>query len=329
MFVPEYTITNKTLKNIASIEYSRSIIENTPLLPNFKARVQKEAKIELISALAKLSGVRVENIVIKETVEEISRKSNTYVNNLVKTLNTIEEIATTHELDEEELSLIHKIISENLVPESTLQKYRANKVSNKSLPEEILANLVELFDWYNSLDARDTHPIIVSGIIKAQLELIAPFENFNIASSSLVALLILQTSVFLPAYYYTPDIHIFGLIKHYEQSIYSVLEDADFTKWLEFYTDGLANQASKVEEKVKILGRDSKIAKTTGNTNLTDRQERILEYIQDYGMIQNKDFPLLFPSKSEDSILRDLKKLLDEGIIVKRGKTKSSRYELR
>jgi len=51
--------------------------------------------------------------------------------------------------------------------------------------------------------------------------------------------------------------------------------------------------------------------------------------LQDYGMIQNKDFPNLFPNISEDTVLRELKKLLEKDLIVKKGKTKSSRYELK
>jgi len=44
--------------------------------------------------------------------------------------------------------------------------------------------------------------------------------------------------------------------------------------------------------------------------------------------MQNKDFPKLFPGVSEDSILRDIKVLLNQGIVVKTGSTKSSMYEL-
>jgi DeoR/GlpR family transcriptional regulator of sugar metabolism len=62
---------------------------------------------------------------------------------------------------------------------------------------------------------------------------------------------------------------------------------------------------------------------------VSERQERIIEYLQDYGMLQNKDFPRIFPNISEDTVLRDLKVLIDMGIIQKTGSTKSSRYVLR
>jgi DeoR/GlpR family transcriptional regulator of sugar metabolism len=77
-----------------------------------------------------------------------------------------------------------------------------------------------------------------------------------------------------------------------------------------------------------LLARDTKLAKATGRVKLSGRQQRIVEHLQDYGILQNKDFALIFPDVSEDSILRDLKALIAEGIVVKNGSTKSSRYEL-
>ena len=51
--------------------------------------------------------------------------------------------------------------------------------------------------------------------------------------------------------------------------------------------------------------------------------------MQDYGVLQNKDFSRIFPDISEDTVLRDLKSLIDAGIVQKTGSTKSSRYELK
>jgi len=77
-----------------------------------------------------------------------------------------------------------------------------------------------------------------------------------------------------------------------------------------------------------LLSKDTKISQASGSANLTERQEIIVEYLQDYGKIQNKDFGIILPDVSEDSVLRDLKALMDKDIVVKKGKTKSSRYEL-
>ena len=106
-------------------------------------------------------------------------------------------------------------------------------------------------------------------------------------------------------------------------------EEGDFTTWLEYFSEGMAAQVATTAEKAKLFAKDTKLAKASGRIYLTPRQERIVEYLQDYGILQNKQFPTLFPYISEDSVLRDLKKLIDSGIVVKRGSTKLSRYELR
>jgi predicted HTH transcriptional regulator len=54
-----------------------------------------------------------------------------------------------------------------------------------------------------------------------------------------------------------------------------------------------------------------------------------MEYITRAGYLQNQQFTDLFPKISEDTILRDLKDLMDKGIIKKEGKTKAARYMLR
>ena len=87
-------------------------------------------------------------------------------------------------------------------------------------------------------------------------------------------------------------------------------------------------EVSTVSQNVKLLAKDTKIAKATENKS-NSRQERIIEYLQDYGVLQNKDFSTLFPDISEDTILRDLKTLVDMDIVQKLGSTKSSRYELK
>ena len=105
--------------------------------------------------------------------------------------------------------------------------------------------------------------------------------------------------------------------------------DQDLTEWLEYFTEALASEVSTVSQNVKLLAKDTKIAKATGRTKVSTRQERIIEYMQDYGVLQNKDFSRIFPDISEDTVLRDLKSLIDAGIVQKTGSTKSSRYELK
>ena len=62
---------------------------------------------------------------------------------------------------------------------------------------------------------------------------------------------------------------------------------------------------------------------------LSERQIKIVEFIQENGFLQNKAFFELFPMVSEDTVLRELKDLLGKGIVKKEGTTKGARYVLR
>ncbi len=324
MFVPEYSITNNTLNSIAACEYAKAVIENTTILSNFQKRQQKEAKLEFISNTLKFYGMAADYEAIKRKVEGLDNRPNPYVLGLLDALNLVQEMSASAELDDDS---IKKILCA-LIRDPKAGSYRERKIEGKVLPEEILANIGELIDWHNSLDAKETHPLIVAGIMKAQLDIIFPFEEFNHTVTSLVALFVLQANGYKLNEYSLPQNFYIKSKKVCETTLFLTREEEDFTTWLEYFTEGIASELSNLEQKVKLMVKDSKIARTTTKTDLTERQERIIEYLQDYGPIQNKHFSVIFPDKSEDSILRDLKKLIDDGIIAKRGSTKSSRYEL-
>ena len=174
--------------------------------------------------------------------------------------------------------------------------------------------MVSLFDWHNSLDAKETHKIITAGIMKACLENIQPFEEMNSTAADMMTYVCLKTS----GYGFRDLISIENYYRNtkadYRNSLESIDQsgDQDLTEWLEYFTEALASEVSTVSQNIKLLAKDTKIAKATGRTKVSTRQERIIEYMQDYGMLQNKDFSRIFPDISEDTVLRDLKSLIDK-----------------
>ena len=116
----------------------------------------------------------------------------------------------------------------------------------------------------------------------------------------------------------------------YYQALQSVeREGGDLTAWLSYFTRGLAIELTKVKEKVQRLSIDIKLKDKLGRQIiLSDRQIKIIEYMQKVGFLQNQAFQTLFPMISEDTILRELQSLLKHGIIKKQGVTKGARYVL-
>ncbi|EKD67424.1 MAG: hypothetical protein ACD_48C00416G0001 [uncultured bacterium] len=108
-------------------------------------------------------------------------------------------------------------------------------------------------------------------------------------------------------------------------------ENGNMTHWLEYFIEGLAIELTRIKEKVKSLSTDLKIKKSMGGQQLalSERQIKIVEFIQENGFLQNKAFFELFPMISEDTVLRELKDLMKKGILQKQGSTKGVRYTLK
>ncbi len=321
---PEYTITTQTLKNIAIIEYSRAIIESTTILQNWQTQLETEAKARTITYSLQRGGINVHFEAVKRYLNKMPTKVSPDVASYEKALNQITEMALKKDFDQKEIRELHNTLTGKLNYRSkTIETYKWT-----TNPQEILAEMTELIDWHNSLDARETHPVVAAAVFKAKFDLIRPFETAHSLVSDLVTILALRSRGFAINKYYALEEYFLQTQKTYELTLQDAYENDDYTKWIDYFTDGFSREVSTIAENIKILARDTKVAKAAGTTRLTDRQERLVTYLQDYGMLQNKDFPALFPGISEDTVLRELKDLMKKGIVVKAGKTKSSRYEL-
>ena len=322
MFIPEYSITPQTLQNISTIEYARAIIENTTILPSWENQMRKEARTRIIYNSLQFLNLNAEFNLVKLYVDQIEMRFPTEFTNISNALEKVEEISKTKEFGEPQMRELNKTLCEKPL-------YRNTKVIHKPLPEELLAKIVQFLDWYHSLDAQETHPLISAAITKAYLEYISLFKNSNSVTSNLASVLILKSQGYSFKDFFCLEDYYQKTKRRHDEIISALLGSSpDFTEWLEYFTEGLSMETSNIKEKIKLLARDTKVAKATGRVKFTPRQERIVEYLQDYGILQNRDFPRVFPDVSEDSILRDLKVLIEKNVVQKNGSTKSSRYEL-
>ena len=319
MYFPEYSITGQILKNISNVDFARGIIETTPILPNWENQLKKEALIKAVLNSLKNTGISVSHDEIKKNIDGLKTSIPREAVNMISAMKNIETTYYSIEFDENTIKDFHNQTSQNILPQLKQGVYRSKKIEGATDPEEILARVVDFFDWYNSKDAQETHPIILAGIVNAKIKSIVPFEQTNTLVADLTSLLILKKAMYTGKNYVCTTSGISS----------RQISGTDLTEYLQNYTEYLSFEYTNIKEKVLLLGRDTKVAKVSGRAKLTGRQERIIEYLQDYGILRNGDFSKIFPDISEDSILRDLKILMKQEIVVKVGSTKSSIYELR
>lgn len=236
---------------------------------------------------------------------------------------------------------LNRIITEKIVPEGTEGKYRTvGAYSRNSLtwekaldwppPEKIPQFMDALAAWVVSNEGRELNPILRAGILHTWLVLIHPFEEGNGRTSRAISTL----SLFFDGYNVKG---LFSLEEYYDRDaqqyyagIKSVLDSqGDYTLWLDYFCQGLSIEYNRVKERVIKLSKDFKVREAVGQIAISERQEKIIEHMQNFGRLANSEFGRLFPDLSEDTVLREIGDLIKKEIIIKRGKTKAARYELK
>jgi Fic family protein len=344
MFIPSYNITNKILTNIAKIEAAEEVIKNAPLLPLWEKQFRQDAIVRAVYHGTHLEGNLLKKDEAKDVLlgkEVIGRPRDIQeVINYRKVIEFIDEEAKKkiEKITEQLIKKLHRIITYKILPPAEQGEYRKKQVVIRNSqtgevtfrpppPIEVPFLMREFVYWLNTWDFEKIHPVLKAGIAHHELVRIHPFLDGNGRVARILATLIL----FLGGY----DIRrFFSLEEYYDKDAISYYENlqkataGDLTSWLEYFTLGAAIEFEKVKEKILKLSKDVKLKEKIGGQQvfLTDRQIKIIEYIQEVGYLQNQSFKILFPDISEDSVLRDLKELMNKGLIKKIGSTKKARY---
>ena len=346
MYSPHYSITNKILKYSGTIEAAKELIENAPLVPAWEAKFREEAIVRTVHHGTHIEGNEL-NFTEAEKVlagaQIVGRERD--IQEVLNYRNVLKFIENFHspELTEDTVKHMHSLITDRIMPEEAIGEYRKSQVvvKNSQTGEitfrpppsvEIPYLISDFLLWFNTIKSEEIHPAMKAGIVHYELVRIHPFLDGN----GRVARALATLSLFRDGY----DIkRFFSLEEYYDREpmqYYEALQsvgklDGNVTFWLEYFIEGLAIELNRIKEKVKALSTDLKIKKSMGGQQmaLSERQIKIVEFIQESGFLQNKVFFELFPTISEDTVLREIKDLINKGIIQKTGSTKGVRYVLR
>lgn len=346
MYTPQFSITNKLLKTIGTIEAAKEIIENAPLVPAWEAKFREEAIIRTVHHGTHIEGNEL-NFTEAEKVlagaQIVGRERDIQeVLNYRNVMRFIENF-TASEFTEETVKHIHALTTDRLMPEEVCGEYRKSQVvvKNSQTGEitfrpppavEIPFLVSDCLLWFNRMKPEEIHPALKAGIIHYELVRIHPFLDGNGRVARAAATLSLFRDGYDIKRFFSLEEYYDREPMHYYDALQSVAKlDGNLTFWLEYFSEGLSIELTRIKEKVKGLSTDLKIKKSMGGQQLTlsERQIKLVEYMQENGFVQNKAFFELFPNISEDTVLRELKDLITKGIVAKQGSTKGVRYTLR
>ena len=345
MYQPKFSITNKILKNIGSIEASKEIIDNAPLLPYFEKEFREDAMVRSVHYGTHIEGNEL-NLTEAEKVlkgQEIPARDRDIqeVINYRRVMDYIGSLkAKETQIDEDVIKHLHALTVDKILPGEQCGTFRKTQVVVKNsqtgeisfrppLAVAIPFQLKNLMEFIESSKEEDVHPVLKSGIVHYELVRIHPFLDGNGRVARAVATLILYQDGYDIRKFFSLEEYFDKNAPDYYDALQSVEKnEADLTKWLEYYTLGLSIELAKIREKVEAISVDVKLKEKLGGAPilLSPRQLKIIEYIQKVGYLQNQAFESLFPMVSEDTVLNEIKALVSAGIIKKHGVTKGAKY---
>ena len=349
MYSPKYLISNRILKNIGATEAAKEIIENAPLVPTFEKQFQSDAMVRTVYHGTHIEGNDLTLIQTKKVLEGLTvygrPRDIQEVINYRNVMELVDQFAVKRgEYEPQMLKEVHKATTYRIVPEDKAGVFRTSQVVVK---EEGTGNIIfspppfvevpflleDFFAWLNSSEAREVHPVLLAGIAHYVLVAIHPFIEGNGRAVMAFATLVLLRQGYDIKRFFSFEEHFDADPGSYYEALAKVdrgsrnIGQRDLTPWLEYFSEVVAAELSRIKEKVKKISIDTKLKVKYGEQiSLSERQMRLFEYLSDQGSATTQELKKVLPMVSEDTVLRDLTDMLKKGIIKKQGVTKAARY---
>ncbi|MEX0621967.1 MAG: Fic family protein [Candidatus Woykebacteria bacterium] len=349
MFTPAYKITNKILTNIGKIEAAKATIENSPLIPAYEAKFRNEAVIRTVHHGTHIEGnaleqKEVEKVLAGQSVSARDRDVQEVLNyrEVLKYIDSHKDEAITEKI----LLEIHQVTTRKILKTESSGRYRSVqvRVTNSKTgetsytpppPKQISPLVRDFLFWVDRVEPGEIHPVIKAAITHYVITAIHPFVDGNGRTARILSTLVLFKDdydikkLFSIEEYFDRDSRSYYLVLQKTSNQSKSIPERDLTAWIEYFTAGLAIELQRVKEKVQKLSVDIKMKGRLGQIPLNERQLQLVEYMQEYGQVSNKEWSYLLPMVSDDTILRDLRYLMRKGLVRKRGSTKSAVYLLK
>ena len=344
MFKPEFRYTNKIVKLLTEIAAAREAILNSPLIPKWEIDLRKEALIHSAHSSTSIEGNRLslEQVTDLALGREVmaTKKDKNEVLNYLDVLGKIGELIIYEYIDERDILKIHYMVTKETLenPEDCgVYRNRYVVVGNPLTREvffrppeneEVPKLVKDLLNWINSKEVKELNPIIEAGIAHYEFVRIHPFIDGNGRTSRILAAFILYSRGFDTNQFFCLDDYYNSDRPAYYRALQSVDQKTlDLTKWLEYFIEGVYISTQAVKERVIRLSSERLRKTRRGQIPLTERQMRIVEFININGKITNRDVRNMF-KLSNRGALDEIKKLIDLTILKAKGKGRNIHYIL-
>jgi Fic family protein len=341
LFHPNYTISNRLLSNVARIHTLTAQLNSRHFPHVVLLEFEKTARAVSAHSSTSIEG----NPLPLTEVKKILRNRPQHMRDSEKEVfnyNTALEMLNKHLVEQggslslELILLIQKQVTHGLLPESQSVHIRevpvvvndprtGNVVYIPPDAKEIAALLNALLA-YLATNQDEVDPLILAGVFHKQFVLIHPFIDGNgrttrLSTKMLLAGMGLNTfNLFSFEYYYNQNVTKYFQTVGEVGDYYDTANKTDFTRWLEYFTDGIIDELLRIE---KLLPQT-----LTPETTLQPHHHIILDIAKEKGFVTDRDYATR-TTRAKATRTLDFQRLIELGLIERRGKTRASHYVLR
>jgi len=324
---PNYKITPSILKLISQIESLRLLFASFPIKPELRNKIERISilKSSLYSARVEGNPLTLNDVKNPEKISDREKKLEVF--NILDSIKFIDtNLIPGNKISEDFILRLHTIVTKELSSDSGHFRTQPGAIFNQAgvavyiapLPQQIRAMIDKLLFYAN----RETdYPIITAVISHLIFEKIHPFIDGNGRVGRLLIWAILKAK----SYHFPFAIPMEEYIDQNRDRYYSYLDKgaAETEKYIEFMLEGFIQTGEKIRLEV--------IQETEKKTEiiLPPRQEEILSIIKDHLNVSLDFIKRRFFKVPARTLSYNLKKLADQGLIVKVGKTRGSFYRVK
>jgi len=267
-----------------------------------------------------------------------TRRDKQEVVNYLDVLKNIKNLIKDNSITEKVILNIHRMVTKNTLDnpsDSGIYRNRYVVVANRFTGEiffkppqnrEVPGLVKGLVSWINSEESKELDPVIEAGVVHYELVRIHPFVDGNGRTARVLAASILYLRGFDTNQFFCLDDYYDSDRSAYYKALQSVKPDTlDLTNWLKYFTEGVNISIEAVKERILRLS-SKRLRKAKGKQiALTERQMKIIEFINQNGKITNRDVREMF-KLSNRTALDEINKLLELKVLKSQGKGRALHY---
>ena len=346
-FAPNFTITARIANALMRIEGAKQAIQHLPITPSVLATLRETARLYSTHYSTMIEGNRLTQEQVAQVIEKQQHfpgreRDEKEVLGYYAALEKVEQLAADGSLiTEPHIKLLHALVmaggSSKVKPspyrdgQNVIRDGRSGRIVYMP-PEarDVPVLMKELVAWIKVSTPQGLPCPIRAAVAHYQYATIHPYYDGNGRTARLLTTLILHLGTYdLKGLYSLEEYYARNLGAYYEaltigpsHNYYLGRAEADITKWVEYFCDGVAESF----ENVKKRAEDAAGAKDVSPLlrRLDPRQRKALELFRHSETITSRDVEKLF-TISQRSARNLLRSWTDAGLLVIADPAKKSR----